>query len=1167
MMKKRMKMPIILLLIFTITMVGPINSAGLGNWFATGVSAGTGLSLIVDKPKQTENRQFNLTLKDDTALSYSDDPPSDKGPVNVVTVAIPVGMTLDLEATKEHNAAKNMGTIDFDEESRSAQVTWNSDATEHVYDLLLTAEKAQSYMLQAVRYDASGNAVESNLIAITVESERMEEVMPEIDEEETVTPRNPQVMTRVADEMVTLADVVDPSVANVSTLTEFHNAMMNKDIATINVLADINYAAFSAADASPTNTGASYQRMPERPFTINGNGHTIDFRNQSYAPTDTYSLPKVVTFNDLNTYGKNYYGFYTDNSAGGTNATNTIVYNNVNYRGSQAIHAPATTTKISGKSSFAQTNSYVSPFDGVSYTTLANQTTFAVGDMNILEGADVKVTNESSGAMYIFSGGTVDIAENSVLDIYTSGTNATVADGAVSGITSYGNIYVRNGATLKMDNAVPSSGTAVGGIWMNAGTFSVSNNAKVDIKARGAMYYGSPFYISGAGTLNVSDDAEFKLEAMNTGTSTQDIFSTGTGTILIGRNGVFDVSSDGTGAKYLVYLRGTSKFQFANAKRVDIKFNNTNPAATARLLRMSGNLDVDVQSIQAWNAKTWTDGMDDNSNFIWNPMFGVKVTYSAANVTAATGQSVNAAIKNSFTTNFRTQNFKRVLFEGIPDVDVTIGNLSDNVNRENSRVITGKANPGASVKLSGDPAIPVGTLDSPNEEDKTTKFHLIADNDGNYRYELPEGKVLTAGSTVTVYAFLNGKDNSAQTIVQDDTVPDAPVLTAIKDVDAVISGQAEAGSTVTIYDLADDSEFVSGVTNGAGNFAIAVPVEKRPMTPNKVYYAVAKDAAGNVSTKSNQMSVVDTTAPTADVIRQFVTLGDTFTTNPKNLVENVTDNAGDGDDNISYAITKVPDVSKIGYSTATVTLTDNAGNAANFVVPVFVQDSSSIKDENYLLHAEDFAVATADLPTTPAAMKDMVLEMANVQAYVIATGASAITSVQMTGVETITTTPGKYQVKVTLGELEREITVTVLAGTLQFKSATPEISFGTAAISSREQFLKPQDDVKLTVEDTRSEGTNWKLTAQLDAPLATADGEELINSLFVRSQEDGNTILIPLNGVANEIFSNTSSSDGVTEIDLNTADASELVLNIRPGTARANKEYSTTIHWTLEDTP
>lgn len=1168
MMKKRMKMPVIILLIFTITMIGPINSAGLGNWFSTGVSAGTGLSLVVDKPKQTENRQFSLTVKDDTALSYSDDPPSDEETVNAVSIAIPVGMVLDFAATQEHNAPKNAGTLDFDEESGIARVTWNSEATEHVYDLLLTAEKAQSYALQAVRYDASGNEVESDVVTVAAEPEQVEEVTPKIEEEETVTPPSPKVMPRVADEMVTLADVVDPSVANVSTLTEFHNAMMNKDIATINVLADINYAAFSAADASPTNTGAYYQRMPERPFTVNGNGHTIDFRNQSYAPTNTYSLPKVVTFNDLNTYGKNYYGFYTDDSAGGTNATNTIIYNNVNYRGSQAIHAPATTTKISGKSSFAQTNSYVSPFDGVSYTTLANQTTFAVGDMNILEGADVKVTNESSGAMYIFSGGTVDIAENSVLDIYTSGTNSTVADSTLSGIFSYGNINVRNGATLKMDNAVPAAGkTAVGGIWMNAGTFSVSNNAKVDIKARGAMYYGSPFYIYGAGVLNVSDNAEFKLEATDTGTSTQDVFSTGTGTILIGKDGVFDVSSDGTGAKNLVYLRGTSKFQFANAKRVDIRFNNANPAATARLLRMSGNLDVDVQSIQAWNTKTWTDGMDDNSSFLWNPMFQVKVTYSAANVTAATGQSVSAATKNSFATNFRTQNFKRVLFEGIPDVDVTIGNLSDNEERENSRVITGKANPGAMLQLSGDSAIPVGTLDSPNEEDKTTKFHLIADNDGNYRYELPAGTFLTAGNTVQIYAFLNGKDASAQTVVHDGTAPEVPVLAAIKDVDAVISGQAEAGTTVTIYDAEDDSEFVSGVTNGTGNFAIAIPAEKRPMTPSKVYYAVAKDGTGNTSVASNQMTVADTTAPTADVIRQFVTLGDKFTTNPKNLVENVTDNAGNGDDNIRYAITEVPDVSKIGYTTATLTLTDAAGNATEFVIPVFVQDNNSIKDENLFLHASDFTVATTDVPATPAAMKQMVLEMGNVQAYFIPTGEDEMIFVQLTGVEAITSTPGKYQVKVTLGELEREITVTVLAGTLQFKSATPEISFGTAAISSREQFLKPQDDVKLTVEDTRSEGTNWKLTAQLVSPLATADGEELINSLFVRNLQDGNVILTPLNGVSNEIFSNTTGSDGVTEIDLNTADASELVLNVRPGTARANKEYSTTIHWTLEDTP
>lgn len=104
-----MKMPFVILLIFTITMIGPINSAGLGQWFSTGVLAGTGLSLVVDKPKQTENRQFSLTVKDETALSYSDDPPSDEETVNAVSIAIPVGMVLDLAATQEHNAAKKCG--------------------------------------------------------------------------------------------------------------------------------------------------------------------------------------------------------------------------------------------------------------------------------------------------------------------------------------------------------------------------------------------------------------------------------------------------------------------------------------------------------------------------------------------------------------------------------------------------------------------------------------------------------------------------------------------------------------------------------------------------------------------------------------------------------------------------------------------------------------------------------------------------------------------------------------------------------------------------------------------------------------------------------------------------------------------------------------------------
>lgn len=135
-------MVFVILLIFTMAMVGPINSVGLGSWFATGVSASSGLSLVVDKPKQEENRQFSLKLMDETALGSSDDPPSDEDVVeNFVELAIPAGMILDLEETEMRNAATATGKLVFDADSGVAKVTWNEAATERVYELILIAEK------------------------------------------------------------------------------------------------------------------------------------------------------------------------------------------------------------------------------------------------------------------------------------------------------------------------------------------------------------------------------------------------------------------------------------------------------------------------------------------------------------------------------------------------------------------------------------------------------------------------------------------------------------------------------------------------------------------------------------------------------------------------------------------------------------------------------------------------------------------------------------------------------------------------------------------------------------------------------------------------------------------------------------------------------------------
>ncbi|NMP60049.1 WxL domain-containing protein, partial [Enterococcus mundtii] len=53
-------------------------------------------------------------------------------------------------------------------------------------------------------------------------------------------------------------------------------------------------------------------------------------------------------------------------------------------------------------------------------------------------------------------------------------------------------------------------------------------------------------------------------------------------------------------------------------------------------------------------------------------------------------------------------------------------------------------------------------------------YHTTADENGDYRYELPEDRRFTAGNTVTAYAFLNGKNDTASTMVEEKIVV-APV--------------------------------------------------------------------------------------------------------------------------------------------------------------------------------------------------------------------------------------------------------------------------------------------------------------------------------------------------------------------------------------------------------
>ncbi|MFD0755584.1 DUF4214 domain-containing protein [Massilia norwichensis] len=104
-------------------------------------------------------------------------------------------------------------------------------------------------------------------------------------------------------------------------------------------------------------------------------------------------------------------------------------------------------------------------------------------------------------------------------------------------------------------------------------------------------------------------------------------------------------------------------------------------------------------------------------------------------------------------------------------------------------------------------------------------------------------------------------------IVVDTTAPDKPTMVVTKNVNGyatgstpLVTGKAEAGSTVKIY-TAGDNKVVGTVTADA-NGLYTLTLNKFADGVNYQVYATATDAAGNVSSSSDPMSFnVDGTAP------------------------------------------------------------------------------------------------------------------------------------------------------------------------------------------------------------------------------------------------------------------------------------------------------------------
>ncbi|EOH98442.1 hypothetical protein UAW_01038 [Enterococcus haemoperoxidus ATCC BAA-382] len=488
--------------------------------------------------------------------------------------------------------------------------------------------------------------------------------------------------------------------------------------------------------------------------------------------------------------------------------------------------------------------------------------------------------------------------------------------------------------------------------------------------------------------------------------------------------------------------------------------------------------------------------------------------------------------------------------------------LVNDPKNELSHTIKGKTYPNSFIHFSGSSAFPVGTLSSEVADD-SKKYQIRADGEGNFSYSLPEGTYFKWNEKVTVTSMLRGKTTSQTRQVKDDVPPEKPKLNTIKDQAGTISGAAETGTTVTMYDKSDDTVFLTGTVGTDGQFSLVIPEVKKPLVPYKTYYVTATDAAGNISVASDDQVVADTTAPKAEAVKQALTLGEKLPAIDK-MLTNITDNAGTAD--LTIKLTKTPDLSKTGYKTAEITLTDKAKNSLVVVVPITVKDKLTAMDSNNLLKADDFSALTIDLPETAAEQKAFILKHGAVEAWDLGKG-ELINDKLVYNQGSLKKEPGVYSITVKIGSLTRVFKVTLLEGSLAFDQTMDTLTFGTQTIASKEQFVPSEKKLSLSINDTRFKLNKWRLLAKVAHPLKTKDGLTSASRLIYRSYEAGKVVDKKLNELNTPMYEPSKLNNGLIQVDFTKEKGKEVMLNVIPGSVQSGKEYSTQIVWTLENAP
>lgn len=701
-------------------------------------------------------------------------------PSNQVQVSIPKELTVVFEELPEEMEA----TQESDEE-------WKFTAEEsQEFRIPISADTAGEFTLQLED--------EINGTIIFGESENQKS---KNDLENGMLSENSDDDQSVGEENTALEETQE-GVVSVVNWVEFVRAFSDRTISTIEIIDDFEVPTTPLNDLTGILTGSNSNvsgaetfvylnsSQVSRKLTVNGNGHQIDFGSVSFgmtSATHNANSPWDVTFSDLDIYSGNWWGFFqTYNLTLAQHDLSNITLNNINSYGNQVMAPYYTNVDITGVVNNPITETYTSKFRTNWRVNTPNITNFEVGSLTVKENAELNLSSPNAGNLVIGVGSrsaNLVLEENSTMNLNSNGTIASASPNSTGASIDIlnGDLIMKKGSTINIDTTRSFSAITL----RSANSkIKLEDEAKVNVNSTGHTWAADGVgrnlvYMAAGGSLVVDNGSEFNVLATNRGTAASDIvYVAGRGTVDILKNGSLNIQSDSSSiSQRLIFFSATnSTVSFSDARKVNLQRTATisggNSNGLINIAGSTGRLAFDVQSVQQWTR----DNQTDTPDHAWEPLFNLAVSYTGFTPRITSVSSISQEIADNFSENFTTQNVQRVLFEKIPDVEVTIDPLTGDPAQINSYRITGKATPDSLIRFSGDSAIPVGTIDSPDPSDSTS-FHVQADENGDYQFDLPTGRRFTSSNEVTAYAFLNGKTDTASTIVEEytPTGPSNPV--------------------------------------------------------------------------------------------------------------------------------------------------------------------------------------------------------------------------------------------------------------------------------------------------------------------------------------------------------------------------------------------------------